>query len=103
MINNTNGANGIKELEAKIEAARRANKSVCRTYLHLAAGCGIIRVVLPFKGWSIQITRVVGNAPKKAQLSEGSRADCAAIERTSVAKCPQGAARTTVAAALNEV
>lgn len=26
------------------------------------------------------------DAPKKAQLSEGSRADCAAIERTSAAK-----------------
>ena len=33
------------------------------------------------------------DAPKKAKLSEGSRADCEAIERTSEAKCPQGAAR----------
>ena len=33
------------------------------------------------------------HAPKKAKLSEGSRADCAAIERTSEAKWPQGTAR----------
>ena len=32
-----------------------------------------------------------GDVPKKAKLSEGSRADCAAIERTSEAKWPQGA------------
>ena len=35
-----------------------------------------------------------GDAPQKAKLSEGSRADCAAIERTSEAKWPQGAAPT---------
>ena len=34
------------------------------------------------------------NAPQKVKLSEGSRADCVAIERTSEAKCPQGAARS---------
>ena len=32
------------------------------------------------------------DVPRKAELSEGSRADCEAIERTSEAKCPQGAA-----------
>ena len=33
------------------------------------------------------------NAPqKRVSVSEGTRADCEAIERTSEAKCPQGAA-----------
>ena len=38
------------------------------------------------------------DVPKKAKLSEGSRADCEAIERTSEAKCPQGAALSDLGA-----
>ena len=62
-------------------------KFLIAVFAAMNALAGVCGAVIDFNdGWEWHV-------PKKAKLSEGSRADCGAIERTSEAKWPQGAAR----------